>query len=173
MTRKQIDKARSHLNGAEKVVDVLIRDGVVSATDVSRSLAAQAHMDWIDISSIVIPPEVIQQIRVLRDVFGLRVQAPLANGGAYIEYVWPLRRFVRDFSMFTPVECSADEKIAEFAGMAVCARRRIGKGGVIFLGSMLGPGLLAEEREAHELGSAMLQEIFSQRAARQVSQFVR
>src|SRR5207244_9802839 len=30
---------------------------------VSRSLAAQAHMDWIDISSMVIPPEVIKQIR--------------------------------------------------------------------------------------------------------------
>jgi type IV pilus assembly protein PilB len=62
VTRKQIENARSRLNG-EKVVDVLIRDGVVSDTDVSRSLAAQAHMDWIDISAMVIPPEVINQIR--------------------------------------------------------------------------------------------------------------
>ena len=31
--------------------------------DVSRSLAAQAHMDWIDISTMVIPPEVINEIR--------------------------------------------------------------------------------------------------------------
>jgi hypothetical protein len=107
--------------------------------------------------------EAIGQIRVVRDVFGLRVQAPIANGGAYIEYAWPLPRLVRDFSMFTPVECSADEKIAEFSGMAACAKRRIGNGGVIFLGSMLGPGLLAEEREAHELGSAMLQAIRKRR----------
>ncbi len=105
------------------------------------------------------PEESVGQIRVLRDVFGLRVQAPHANGGAYIEYVWPLRRLLRDFSMITSVECSADEKIAEFGGMAVCAKRRMGNGGVIFLGSMLGPGLLAQEREAHELGSAILQAV--------------
>src|SRR5213079_577431 len=35
----------------------------ISDTDLSRTLAAQAHMDWIDLSSIVIPPEVIAQIR--------------------------------------------------------------------------------------------------------------
>jgi type II secretion system protein E len=44
------------------VVDVLIKDGVISESDVSRTLAAQAHMDWIDISSMVISPEVIKQI---------------------------------------------------------------------------------------------------------------
>ncbi|MGH8101735.1 MAG: GspE/PulE family protein [Chthoniobacterales bacterium] len=62
VTRKQIEIARSRLNG-EKVVDVLIRDGVVSETDVSRSIAAQTQMDWIDLSSMVISPEVIGQIR--------------------------------------------------------------------------------------------------------------
>ena len=45
------------------MVDVLVDDGIVSDVDVSRTLAAQAHMDWIDISSIVIPPQVINQIR--------------------------------------------------------------------------------------------------------------
>src|SRR5439155_21283621 len=34
-----------------------------SEADVSRTLAGQAHMDWIDISSIVISPAVIKQIR--------------------------------------------------------------------------------------------------------------
>jgi hypothetical protein len=115
----------------------------------------------------------VEQIRVLRDVFGLGVQIPLANWGGYIEYAWPLHRLVRDFSMFTPVKCSPEERIAEFGGAAVSAKRRIGKGGIIFLGSMLGPALLAGEREAHQVGSAMLQEIFSQRAARRVRQFVR
>jgi type II secretion system protein E len=59
----QIESARSRLNGAAGVVDVLINDGIVSDADVSRTLAAQAHMDWIDISSIVIPPQIINQIR--------------------------------------------------------------------------------------------------------------
>jgi len=63
VTRRQIDSARSRLNGAANVIDVLINDGIVSDADVSRTLAAQAHMDWIDISSMVIPPQVIKQIR--------------------------------------------------------------------------------------------------------------
>jgi type IV pilus assembly protein PilB len=63
VTRCQIDSARSRLNGAASVIDVLINDGIVSDADVSRTLAAQAHMDWIDISSMVIPPQVIKQIR--------------------------------------------------------------------------------------------------------------
>jgi type II secretion system protein E len=63
VTRSQIDQARSKLNGATNLVDVLVKDGVVSEADVSRSLAAQAHMDWVDLSAKVIPPEVIKQIR--------------------------------------------------------------------------------------------------------------
>jgi general secretion pathway protein E/type IV pilus assembly protein PilB len=63
VTRQQIDGARSHLNGEPGVIDVLINDGTVSDAEVSRTLAAQAHMDWIDISSMVIPPRVISQIR--------------------------------------------------------------------------------------------------------------
>jgi type IV pilus assembly protein PilB len=63
VTRLQIEKARARLNGTNNVVDLLVSDGIVSDTDVSRALAAQAQMDWIDISSMVIPPEVIKQIR--------------------------------------------------------------------------------------------------------------
>ena len=63
VTRQHIDSALSRLNGEPGIVDVLIDDGVVSDADISRTLAAQAHMDWIDISSMVIPPQVINQIR--------------------------------------------------------------------------------------------------------------
>ncbi|HEV2045583.1 MAG TPA: ATPase, T2SS/T4P/T4SS family [Chthoniobacterales bacterium] len=63
VTRKQVEGARSRLNGTNNVVDLLIKDGIVSESDVSRSLAAQAHMDWIDLSSMVIPPLIIKQIR--------------------------------------------------------------------------------------------------------------
>ena len=63
ITDQQIDSARSRLNGEPGVVDVLIDDGIVSEADVSRTLAAQAQMDWIDISTMVIPPQVINQIR--------------------------------------------------------------------------------------------------------------
>ena len=63
ITHQHIDSARSRLNGEPGIVEVLIDDGVVSDADISRTLAAQAHMDWIDISSMVIPPQVINQIR--------------------------------------------------------------------------------------------------------------
>jgi type IV pilus assembly protein PilB len=62
VSRKQIAQARAKLNGAPSVVDVLVHDGVVSADDISRSLAAQAQMHWIDFSAVVIPPEIISQI---------------------------------------------------------------------------------------------------------------
>jgi type IV pilus assembly protein PilB len=62
VSRKQIAQARAKLNGAPSVVDALVRDGVVSADDISRSLAAQAQMHWIDLSAVVIPPEIIAQI---------------------------------------------------------------------------------------------------------------
>jgi hypothetical protein len=63
VSRKQIDAARKGLNGQDRILDVLIKDGVVSESDVSRSIAAQAHMDWIDLSTMVIPPDIIKQIR--------------------------------------------------------------------------------------------------------------
>jgi general secretion pathway protein E/type IV pilus assembly protein PilB len=63
VTRSQIEKAKARLNGSGNAVDLLIKDGIISETDVSRSLAAQAHMDWIDLAAKVIPPDVINQIR--------------------------------------------------------------------------------------------------------------
>jgi type IV pilus assembly protein PilB len=63
VTRSQIENARSRLNGSGNAVDLLIKDGIVSDADVSRSLAAQAHMDWVDLSAKVIAPDVIKQIR--------------------------------------------------------------------------------------------------------------
>jgi type IV pilus assembly protein PilB len=63
VSRTQIELAKSQMNGAPSVVDALVRDGVVSEDDISRSLAAQAHMHWVDLGSMVIPPEVISQIK--------------------------------------------------------------------------------------------------------------
>jgi type IV pilus assembly protein PilB len=63
VSRTQIDGARSRLNGEPGVVDVLINEGILSEVELSRALAAQAQMDWIDLSSIVIPPQIINQIR--------------------------------------------------------------------------------------------------------------
>jgi len=63
ITQSQVADARSRLNGTISVVELLVRDGIVAEVDVSRTLAAQAHMDWVDLSTRVIPPEVINQMR--------------------------------------------------------------------------------------------------------------
>jgi type II secretion system protein E len=63
VTRAQIENAKSRLSVGGNTVDLLIKDGIVSDSDVSRSLAAHAHMDWVDLSARVIPPDVINQIR--------------------------------------------------------------------------------------------------------------
>jgi type II secretion system protein E len=63
VTRNQIDAARSQLNGEKSVVAELVRQGVVTDEDISRSVAAQAEMPWVDLADITVPPEVIDEIQ--------------------------------------------------------------------------------------------------------------
>lgn len=70
---------------------------------------------------------------------------------SYVHYTWPQPALLRTFESFAQVQCSAAEIIATVAGHPVCSKHSIGLGGIVFLGSMLGPGLFGEEREAHTL----------------------
>lgn len=86
--------------------------------------------------------------------FGLRVDAPvrLAEDRApYVDYRWPVALKVRDFSSVIPVATSEDEIIGTAGNLPVAARR----GRFIFLGSPIGPALLAGDREAHAWFSAL------------------
>ena len=118
VTRPQIEKARARLNGANTVVDLLVSDGIVSDTDVSRALAAQAQMDWIDISAMVIPPQVIKQIRV-EDARRFKV-IPIAFGetGLVVAVSDPLDIDTIDSLSFLlqrelELVCTSPEKIRE------------------------------------------------------------
>ena len=118
VTRPQIDTARSRLNGASNVIDLLIKEGIVTEADVSRTLAAQAHMDWIDISAMVISPEVIKQIRA-EDARRFNV-LPIAFGesGLVVAVSDPLDIDTIDslsFLLQREIElvCSSPEKIRE------------------------------------------------------------
>src|ERR1700682_6129675 len=118
VTRKQVDGARTRLNGANNVVDLLVKDGVVSETDISRTLAAQAHMDWIDIASMVIPPDVIKQIRA-EDARRFKV-IPIAFGetGLVVAVSDPLDIDTIDSLSFLlqrelELVCTSPEKILE------------------------------------------------------------
>jgi len=118
VSHKQIDAARAHLDGQNNIVDLLIKGGVVSESDVSRSLAAQAHMDWIDLSSMVIPPTIIKQIRA-EDARRFKV-IPIAFGetGLVVAVSDPLDFDTIDSLSFLlqrelELVCASPEKIRE------------------------------------------------------------
>jgi hypothetical protein len=99
------------------------------------------------------------QRRILADVFGLNVGEAIAVSTiepSYLTYDCPGRTMVRTFGAITPIDCSPAERMAEYGGVSVAARRRIGRGGVVYLGSILGSGVLAQEREAHFVATALL-----------------
>jgi hypothetical protein len=101
------------------------------------------------------------QAEVCETIFDLKLRPPIKaanhrSGIAYVEYRRPIRCLVRTFEAVTPVRCDSSEVIAQFGSHATCARKTIGNGGLVYLGSMLGPGLYAEEREAVAVGSALV-----------------
>jgi type II secretion system protein E len=63
ITRQQIEEIRTSLNGSTGMIDLLVGQGIVAADDISRSLAAQAQMQWIDLADMVVPQDVIDEIR--------------------------------------------------------------------------------------------------------------
>ncbi len=63
VTRKQIDDARANLYGSTSVIEVLVRQHIVSEDDISRSLAAQAQMHWVDLGEMAVPQDVINEIK--------------------------------------------------------------------------------------------------------------
>jgi type IV pilus assembly protein PilB len=85
---------------------------------VSRTLAAQAHMEWIDLSSMIVPPDVIKQIRA-EDARRFKV-IPVAVGeaGLVVAVSDPLDIDTIDslsFLLQREIElvCSSPEKIRE------------------------------------------------------------
>ena len=118
VSHKQIDLASSRLDGQSSVVDVLVKGGIVSASDVSRSLAAQAQMDWIDLAAMIIRPEIIHQIRA-EDARRFKV-IPIAFGetGLIVAVSDPLDIDAIDSLSFLlkrelELVCSSPEKIRE------------------------------------------------------------
>jgi hypothetical protein len=85
--------------------------------------------------------------------FGIALQPPIAASAdhLYIRYHWPQPILTRSFSTITPVHCQQSEAIAHYRGVPVALKRRVGPGGIIVFGSMLGPNLRADEPQARQL----------------------
>ncbi len=107
----------------------------------------------------------------MRCDFALELEEPVnlwAGGHSrtpYISYSWPIEIRVRDFSRVVPVRAGPGQAIGEIEGLAVGVRCEVGKGSLVFLGSPLGPGLWAGEREARRWFRALCREA-NERAGR-------
>ena len=94
--------------------------------------------------------------RLIKRVFGLGLHSPIGvwdsadsfRRSPYVDYRWPLAVKVRDFSRIVPLDATGGDAIAWFHDLPVSARRRVGNGTLVFLGSPLGPHLLSGDREA-------------------------
>jgi len=73
----------------------------------------------------------------------------------YVHYRWPATAMVRAFHQVSLLNCSADEMVAEYDGVPVAMKRAYGNGGLILLGSMLGPGIRAGEPQALQVVQAL------------------
>lgn len=99
-----------------------------------------------------------EQVQCLADEFQIRVQRSGGRAewnGEYVEYQWPVRKLVRPFLAAVTVQGREWTPLATMRGGVCAAQKRFGLGKMIFLGSMIGPGLLADEREAHEVMAAL------------------
>ncbi len=59
-TKSQIERARDEKKEEQAVADMLIEQGIVTQEDVTKSLAAHAAMDFVDISAFAVPEDIIQ-----------------------------------------------------------------------------------------------------------------
>jgi hypothetical protein len=90
------------------------------------------------------------QREMLANHFGLQIERPVdlpGNRIPYVDYHWPVSVKVRDFNRVVPVRARGREVIATIDGIPVAARC----GKLIFLGSPIGPAMLAGDREARFL----------------------
>ncbi len=95
--------------------------------------------------------EAESQCAAIREVFGLRVELasrPTTGRTSYLRYRWPTDVLVRHFGEPAAVSGTQCQPVAYLGGLTVAAKKPIGSGGVIFLGSPLGPMLMAQDREA-------------------------
>ena len=75
--------------------------------------------------------------------------SPLPRGAPYVDFHWPFRTKVRDFSRVLPVSALEEHVVASCGHWSVASKHSKGKGTLVFLGSPLGPALLAGDAEAH------------------------
>lgn len=102
-------------------------------------------------------------VSTTEDAFGIRLHKAIvpSSDQLYVRYRWPHTALLRSFSAVIPVSCPAREVIAHYGAVPIAMKRRVGRGGIVFLGSMLGPNLHAQEPQALQLVTAISSSITS------------
>jgi hypothetical protein len=113
-----------------------------------------AWIVWESAPQSVEPGQFSALAETLNATFGIQIGAPIYPG-LFIEYVWPTAVLTRSFLDATPVLCPESEIVSHSGETTTAMRRRIGRGGIVFLGSMLGPNLYAEEPQAHGIATRL------------------
>jgi hypothetical protein len=158
--------ATSFASGRTASGSLIIAPGIRwMSLSIAADLADRIHQGaWVILESGLAfssRTESKHQSDLFKKVFGLQLLPPVKVGkspaaAAYVEYTRPVHRLVRTFEAITPVRSDQSEALARLGNHLVCIRKRIGDGTLEFLGSMLGPGIGAEEREAIEVASALV-----------------
>ncbi len=107
------------------------------------------------------PDEFRRHQRMLESCFDVETGLPIdlwkgdsRRRSPYVDYTWPVRAKIRDFSRVIPVSRKSGDIICNAGEFPLGVKRRVGGGYLIFLGSPLGPALRAGDREARRwLGS--------------------
>ena len=143
--------------------NVIIVAGVQSLAPVlAKAICSRVNrgswLVWDQAPHFVNAADLRMQAKFLNASFGVTMGDPtsVSCSELYVRYSWPVPCLVRTFLTCTPVFCLPNEVIASYGNMPVALRRPIGRGGIVFLGSMLGPQLKAGDREAHQLATGML-----------------
>jgi type II secretion system protein E len=81
VTRSQIEAARES-NSTGNPVDALVAEGAITAEDVSRTLAANSGLDFMDLAQVAVPPNVLE---ILTEQDARRYHAiPVAERGGAV-----------------------------------------------------------------------------------------
>lgn len=108
------------------------------------------------------PIEIEEQKQVLAETFGIQLGSPIAESVGshpYVSFTGARDCLVRPFGLVFSIRSTQSEYIAHWHGIPVAMRKQIGKGNLVYLGAMLGPSLLASDREAHQAATRLFDEI--------------
>lgn len=172
ITRTQATDARQRSQGAG-MLKILIEEGVISQEDVSRTLATQNSMEFIDLSTVVPSPDVVETMTLDNAKRYRAVPVHIRDGTLVVAISDPMDidaidnlSFIlnRDTEFVCATPDSIEKAIADFYGTGDAAKD--GADGEMMLTEGLGEGETTEgDAPIIKMVSMMLLEAYNNRAS--------